>query len=146
MLEWYPNTLRNSLDVFRRDAADAEAAAARREAAELRARLEEWRQAAEDGLVTPASFGKTEANLSAQIAKADARARPRHLPPVLVDIAGRPDAAERWQALDLHQRREVVRALVRVQVLLAGRGKRRIDRGDFRYGWRTADGVAWQEA
>jgi site-specific DNA recombinase len=51
-------------------------------------------------------------------------------------LAGREDAAQLWQGMDLETQRKVLRSLVTVVVSRQGRGVRRP-------GWKTGDGYSW---
>jgi site-specific DNA recombinase len=64
-----------------------------------------------------------EARLLPEIAAAERRAQRATVPAVLADTAG-PDAAARWAALTLPQRREVIDALMTVRIQPTGRGVR----------------------
>lgn len=87
------------------------------EAAELERQLADARRAAAtvvDGRLqlSVASLASLEASLVPQIEAARLRARDASVPPILYEVGG-PGASARWKGLDLLQRREAVRAVVR---------------------------------
>jgi hypothetical protein len=89
-----------------------EAAAARAEAAELRARLEEHADLAADGKISPLSFARIEQKLLEKIAAADRRAEIAAVPPVFREIAGPYEqVAQKWEQLPVTARKELCRAL-----------------------------------
>jgi site-specific DNA recombinase len=104
-----------------------DSAAARAEAAEKRAGLEGFYDAAAGGELTPAALARIEARLLPEIESAERRARPRTTSPLVQDTAG--PAAAAWQRLTTEQRREVVDLLCEVRIHPAGRGKRIFDPG-----------------
>lgn len=111
------------------------AAAARGEAAEKRARLEGFYDAAAAGQVTPAALARIESQLLPEIAAADKRGRGSLASPLLGDVAG-PAAAQAWAGLTMPQRREVVMALCKVRIMAVGRGRRIFDPDSIRIEWR----------
>jgi site-specific DNA recombinase len=103
--------------------ADRELAAARAEAATLRARLDEWRESAVRGETSPASLATIEAGLTSQITDADRRAERAGVPPAVRALAdARTDLAARWAAMPQAARRDVVAALVTVTVAPGRKG------------------------
>ncbi len=85
------------------------------------------RMAKKTGRISLTSFLEFEPDLLAKIDDAQQRsAAAAGVPPLLVDLA-RPDVRERWTALALPQRREVVRALCTVYVHRARQGARSFD-------------------
>jgi site-specific DNA recombinase len=86
------------------------------EVARLRAQLAEGIQMVDAGRLSLASFSELEARWLPQIAEAEKRARPSWLPDVVGDMAG-PDAASRWAAASVGDRRTVLDALVEVTIL-----------------------------
>lgn len=103
------------------DASDLDAARARDEAAQLGARLDDYRARAAAGTVDPDDFAVIAATLREQIAAATARADRAALPPALRRFAdARADVEARWSAAPLSARRDVIRALVNVEVASAG--------------------------
>ena len=108
------------------------------EAKELRDRLSGfYDSAAAPGGITPAALARIEAQMLPQIEAAEQRARRVVVAPVLVEAAG-PDADARWDRLTLPQRRDVIRALMDVRILPAGRGRRTFDPRLIEITWRTA--------
>jgi site-specific DNA recombinase len=99
---------------------DPEAMRAGETVARLRAKLEEARRLVADDRLSLASLVDLEARTLPKLEAAERAARPKHVPTVVLDAIG-PDAAERWAALSMAQRREVVRALADVRIMPAGR-------------------------
>jgi site-specific DNA recombinase len=116
---------KNAADAFRDDAEIEEAAAARRRHKALTRQLWEARERAGtfDELGQPMlsldSLSALEARLRPAIAEADEAAQRVGVPPILRDLAGRPDAEEAWAALDICQKRTVLRQIVTVRVFKA---------------------------
>jgi DNA invertase Pin-like site-specific DNA recombinase len=102
-------------DVFTTDTGDF-VQAAQRQLAELRAEHTELIALAERREVSVTAFARLEAALLPQIADAERRARPAAVPPLIEHVAG-PDAAARWEGLELEQRREVIRLLATVRIM-----------------------------
>lgn len=88
--------------------------------ARLRAKLDEARRLVAEDRLSLTSLVDLEARLLPQIEDAQRRARPRHVPTLVTDVAG-PDAAARWAALSVASRREIVRALMTVRINRTGR-------------------------
>jgi len=76
----------------------------------LRGQLAGWEDAAAEGTLTPAAFGRIEARLLARIAAAEAAARPVQVPAVLAALTAG-DVPTRWTALPSRRQREVLRLL-----------------------------------
>jgi hypothetical protein len=128
----------DALDVFAADDTD-DAQAAQRELAALRAELTELRQVKKAGRISLSSFLEFEPDLLARIDDAQQRsAAAAGVPPLLVDTAG-PDVRERWAALTMPQRREVVRALCTIYVHRTRQGTRSFDPDTVTIRWRTAE-------
>lgn len=102
--------------------ADREVLAARDEVARLRADLDRWRLSAARGPTTPETMAVVEAELTRQIREADRRAERAAIPPALRQVLepGR-DVAQRWDDAPIAARRDLIRALVVVQLHPAGR-------------------------
>ncbi len=99
----------------------AAAAAARADAERLRAELEEVRQLAESGEMSPVMAARTEKAKMEQLADAERIAEESALPPVLTSVIG-PRAADRWAALDLAVKRQIIRAVAEIRVRPVGKG------------------------
>jgi site-specific DNA recombinase len=106
--------------------AGPEASEAAREIVELEARLEGFYLQAAEGTLSPQGLAKVEGSL---LRKADeARVRLRSLSkPQRMTIEDPRAMADRWEGLPLLQQRDVVRTLLKVVILPAGRGKRIFD-------------------
>jgi site-specific DNA recombinase len=116
----------------------SEATQARAEAAELRERLDAAAGEYSAGNVSASMLGKVEAELVPRIKAAEKRARAAAIPPNIVDLAGE-GVDERWDALNVEQRREVVRLLLDVTVLPSTRprGATGFDPDAVRLEWPT---------
>lgn len=102
--------------------ADKEALAARGLVSKLRTDLDGWRLSAAKGETSPESLAVIEAELTAQIRTAEARANAAALPPALRQIlAPGADVRERWTAAPLPARREIIRTLMTVVIRPSGR-------------------------
>jgi hypothetical protein len=112
--------------------------AARAEAAEKRARLEGFYDAAAAGDLTPAALARIEARLLPEIDFAERRARPQVTSPLVTEAAG-PAAAEAWHRLTIEQRRELIDLLCEVRIHAAGRGKRIFDPRTVEIVWKGGD-------
>ena len=111
--------------------------AALAEAREKRARLEGFYDAAAAGDLTPAALARVEARLLPEIEGAERRAQRATVPAVVAETAG-PDAAARWPALTLPQRREVIGTLMTVRILPTNRGARTFRPEDVEILWKGA--------
>ena len=112
---------------------DPEAAAALREAAELRTRLNAFTDQAADGSLSPAALARIEARLLPQIRAAEQRAarRPTALPDDLLGDGARTT----WERLDLTERRRIIRSLVTVTINRSTVGTRRFNPADIDIDW-----------
>jgi hypothetical protein len=100
---------------------------ARGEAAALRHRLDEFRDAAAAGELTPRSLAHVEAKLLADIAAAEERARDASVPAVLRGLAG-PGGTDRYAALSITGKRQVIGELLDVRLARASvRGAHAVD-------------------
>lgn len=99
---------------------------ARAELDALRRRLDSFTDAASDGEVTPAALGRIEAKLLPQIHLAQQRVRQLSAPAALsrFDLS---DPEVFWESATMGEKRDVLRAAVRVTIHPAGRGKRTFD-------------------
>jgi DNA invertase Pin-like site-specific DNA recombinase len=122
----------------RQDAQDETVVAAQAEAERLRAELEEWRQAAESGDVSPVAFGRVEGKLLGRIAEAEDRAQVLAVPAVLRDRIGT-GAAAVWAGLDLEVRRQIISTVADIRVLPV-HGRRGVPVPDrVAWEWRLGD-------
>lgn len=123
----------DAVDMFA-PATDDRAATARAELDAIAARLANAADAFAEGDIDRQQLARITANLTTKREALEAELR-RALPPALpVDAIG-PRARETWERLTMDQRREIVRALVRVTVLPAGTGKRTFDPELIRFDW-----------
>jgi site-specific DNA recombinase len=100
---------------------DTEAQEAATEVARLRAKLARARALVDADRLSLESLADLESRTLPRIAEAERKARPRHVPGAVLDVAG-PDAAARWSALAMTQRRVIVKALVDVRIHRTARG------------------------
>jgi len=117
------------------DSDDADVLTARREVAELRARLDGFYDAAAAGDVTPAALARIEATLTPRIAAAEQRSYPRRVSPVVAQLAG-DHAAEVWAELPITAKREVITTLMDVRLLKGRTGVRTFDPSLVEITWR----------
>ena len=108
-------------------AVDVAARAAGEEAARLRGKIREARDAWNADRLSLESFTAMEAATLPKIKDAERRARPREVPAVLVEAAG-PRAAQWWADASIGARRTIVDLLMTVTILPVGRGGRPFDR------------------
>lgn len=94
---------------------DEEVLAARAKVAVLRERLDGFREAAAAGELTPASLAHVEARLVVEIEAATRKAASAGVPSVLRGMTG-DDIADRWEALSIAGRRQVVSALIEIKL------------------------------
>lgn len=87
----------------------------------LKERLEQLYDDAAHGRVSATYGGQVEARLLPQIEEATKRAKVLRVSPVLRDAA-RPDIAKVWPSYLLPRRREIIRALLEIQIVPVGRG------------------------
>jgi site-specific DNA recombinase len=116
-------------------------AAARAEVAALRAQRDALADQYMDGKLSAAMLGTLEARLLIKIAEAEERAHAAPTTsPLLAEVSG-PGAAERWDALDIGAKREVVRAVVDVTVLPdeRRRGMRGLNPDAIRLGFKVSN-------
>lgn len=100
------------------ESADREVEEARNKAAELRARLDEFRRSAIRGETTPATLAFAEAELTREIQECDRRASAASLPPVLREFAEPGvDVRARFEAAPLAARRSVIRTLMTIEII-----------------------------
>ena len=118
------------------DPEDDDTAEAMAEADQLRARLDEFTDAAAAGDVTPAALARIESQLLPKIEAAEKRAQSVTVSPVLQDMI-RPDIADVWPGLPISQQREVVRTLVNVSLHKAQvKGRVKFDPSRVEITWR----------
>jgi site-specific DNA recombinase len=107
---------------------DSEAARqASAEADQARVELEEWRQLADRGEISPTGYARAEKGLLQRIGEAEQRARSAGRPPVLV-LASTVDFQTRagWDALDLAIKRQIIAGIAEIRVYPVGRGRKTI--------------------
>jgi site-specific DNA recombinase len=106
--------------------AGPEAAEAAHEVVELEARLDGFYQQAAEGSLSPQGLARVEGSLMRKLE--DARGRLRSLSkPQRMTIDDPRALADGWEDLPLLEQRDVVRTLMKVVILPAGRGKRIFD-------------------
>lgn len=102
----------------------------------LTTQLQEARTQAAQLQLSIASLAVLERQLVPQIEAARRRAREVSMPAVVRDLVGQPDADRRWEALDIHQRRAVLREVVTIRLHRGRvRGVRYIEPGRITMDW-----------
>jgi hypothetical protein len=134
----------DALDLFVPPNAKESVAAAERELAELKERLDAFYAQAAAGRLSPGGLAKVEERLLPQISEAKTRTQLPPVPSVLRDLQG-PQARDVWPDLSIGLQREAVHWLLDLSVGKTYRGARRLDP------WRLADsrwrgsGETWGE-
>lgn len=100
---------------------DTEAQKAAAEVARLKAKLTKARELVDADQLSLESLADLETRTLPKIRDAERRARPKHVPGAVLEVAG-PDAGARWAALPVTQRRAIVKALVEVRIHRTARG------------------------
>lgn len=113
---------------------DKEIQEAKAEAKKLRARLDAFTMKAAEGRLSAERLAQLEEKLQPQIDAAEAKARKILVRPVLKEVVG-PQAREAWARLNLRQKREVLRAVVRPRLLRVGRGRTTFDSKGIELNW-----------
>lgn len=101
----------------------------------LRERLEEFVKSAARGELSASSLVKIEEHLLPQIEAAEDRVRALAVAPLVAEVAG-PDAPQAWEALELIQKRDVIRALVTPRLQRQGRGPKKFDPTKIVFDWK----------
>lgn len=118
---------------------DAEARAAKVDAARLRDRLDEHYDEAAEGRLSAAGMARIEGKLLPHIREADERAAVASTPPALRGLVGG-DVRGQWASLDVSARKDVVRHLMPELVVLPASSRSRwvteLDEARVRYRWR----------
>lgn len=101
----------------------------RGELTELRSRMDGFYEQAADGKLSPAGLARMEARLLPQIEALEREARTPGVPAVAYEIADvdGDKVRARWEALDLAQRRDLVRSLAMVTILPTTSGRKAFD-------------------
>lgn len=113
----------DALAAYATDGDNAAAADAAEELTALKTRYDAFVDAGADGELSAAALARIEAKLLPQIADAERRATIKVASPVVAELAG-PSARAVWDGWGLPQRREAIRALVKIRLLPARRGVR----------------------
>ena len=95
----------------------------------LRQRLDGFTDAAAEGDLSPAALARIEARLLPQIEAAEQRARSMVSSPLVASMMGA-GARQRWEALDVRDRRDLVRSIVDVRIWRIGSGRRSYPDGE----------------
>jgi site-specific DNA recombinase len=120
----------NALESLNKSAGP-DAADAARAIAGLELRLDSFYEQAAEGAITPQGLAKVEASLLRSIDEQRSALRSMSKPQRLT-IPDPLAVADQWESLPLLERRDFVRALTRVVILPAGRGRRVFDPGTVR--------------
>jgi hypothetical protein len=102
-------------------------AQARAEVAELRERLDSFITAAAEGSITPQALAKIESTIGPKIEAATRRLSNAVQTPRLAELISSSDVEATWDALDVLDRREVLRAITTVRLMPVGQGRRYFD-------------------
>jgi DNA invertase Pin-like site-specific DNA recombinase len=116
---------------------DVDVSGLAREANNLRARLANLGDLVESGDMSPVEYRRRKARLSEQLADVEAEMTAAAGTSPLAGIAGRPDAGDVWEGLDLARRRAVIDTLMEVVVLPAQSRGRGFDSDRVRVDWRA---------
>ncbi|MGH8306073.1 MAG: recombinase family protein [Steroidobacteraceae bacterium] len=100
---------------------DTEAQEAAAEVARLKAKLAQARAMVDVDRLSLESLADLESRTLPRIFEAERRARPRHVPGAVLEVAG-PDAAARWATLPMTKRRAIVKSLLDVRIHRTARG------------------------
>ncbi len=129
----------DAVELFSPRDSDEQAEAARAEAADLRAQLDGfYDSAATPGGITPQALARIEARLLPLIRDAERRAAPPVPPRLLADLIGREDVGARFDAMEVVEKREVIRTLITVRLLPSRKRQRGVFvPEDVEITWRT---------
>lgn len=100
----------------------------------LQARLDSFIEDGIAGQITSAAVGRAEKTLIPQIEELESRARKAATSPIVGEMAG-PAARARWEEASVEQRRDLVRALVQVDIMPVSGSRRRFNPSDIRLTW-----------
>lgn len=103
------------------DQDDTEQQAAAAEVARLKGKLRELREKVDAEVIDLDDYGHFKGKWQRDLKEAERRARPKWLPPAVVEVAG-PDAAARWKATLIGSKRAILDALFDVTIHPVGRG------------------------
>jgi len=112
---------------------DDDAQHAAEEAASLRATVDKWKAKAKAGTVDPDEYEEIVDALRSRIADLDAEATPSYIPLALRGMVGE-QAGAAWDALELPGKRDIVRSIMKIEVLSGGSG-RKFDPGRVKITW-----------
>jgi site-specific DNA recombinase len=115
---------------------DTSAREAAGKAGELRARLDALVAQAVSGDLSAAFVAKAEAQLLPQIEEAERQAARARVVPILRD-AVRPDLAQAWSTFPIERQREIISALMEIEILPTDRRNRTFDPASVRITWRS---------
>lgn len=126
-------------DVLEALQSDPDANEERRKAAEhvaaLRAEAADMRRLLREGRLSPVDIADWKSGWQPRLDAAEAAARPPTLPDAVRQVAG-PDAAQRWAALSITDRRAVLDALLEVTIMPTDRRFQALDPSSVRVRWR----------
>lgn len=108
------------------DATNPAVDTARADLTALRARLDQLVDQGADGAITPATLARLETRLTPRIVTAERHLRTLLVPAALDDL-DLTDPATAWEARTVEEQRRILRALIRVRVMPAGKGHRIFD-------------------
>ncbi len=99
---------------------DAEVEAAKAEVARITAKLADIRAKVNQELLTLDDLVYFRAEWEPKLKAAEERARPKHIPTVVFEVAG-PEAEQRWKATSVQNKRVIIKALMNVRIMPTGR-------------------------
>jgi hypothetical protein len=126
----------DALDIFLAPEKSSSDANLHREADQLRKRLDGLAEAYADGTLTASQLRKGSERLRAKLAQVEARlAEDSMIPKAARTVAAASDVRAAWEALDVADQREIIRALAVVHLHSAGRGSRKLRPETVRIEW-----------
>ncbi|KAB2384716.1 recombinase family protein [Actinomadura montaniterrae] len=132
----------DAADLLHGDRSD-EAPKLRIELAALNGRLNELEEAFTDGDLSREALKRGKEKLRTQVEELEERLAACVSVSALEGLAGEPDAAGRWEELDLHRQRAVLAALLKVTILPAPKGRPKGHRPGGRYFHPEAVRLEW---
>ncbi|NUT53662.1 MAG: recombinase family protein [Saccharothrix sp.] len=120
-------SLPDAADLFAVQQSDDRAAELRDRLQRRRADLAAWKAAAGAGDVKPVEYTEITAPIKRDIETLERQLQKLTSHPVLADVPG-PDIRDRWPGFTLERRREIIRAMIGIELLPPGQGR-----------WRTLD-------
>jgi site-specific DNA recombinase len=127
----------NAVELFRLEVKTDALSEAMNKARDLRARLQGFIDQAVAGNLSPEALAQVEQKLTVEIEAAERQITTLGVSSVVSPVAG-PQARETWASLRLEQQRAVLRAVLRVRLLPARKGRGPFDPATVQITWLTA--------